>query len=205
MGRLLAGAVIVVVIGLLGGSLGWVWFNQKMDLYADCRSSTVGGVGRIGGSFTLIDQNGRVVKDTDVITKPSLVYFGYTYCSDVCSLDVTRNAEAIDILDEQGFETQPVFISLDPDRDTPDVLKEFVTNIDDRMIALTGTPEQVAEVSHAYHVYSKKQEGGDPEFYMMDHSNFTYLVLPRMGFVDFFRRDDSAEKIADRTACYLSK
>lgn len=205
MRQLLAGAAIVAVIGLVGGSLGWVWLNRESDPYADCRTSTVGGGGSIGGPFTLVDQNGTTVKDTDVITKPSLVYFGYTYCPDVCPLDTARNAEAIDILEEQGFDAQPVFISIDPERDTPDVLKEFATNIDDRMIALTGTPEQVSDASRAYRTYFKKQEDGDPEFYLMDHSTFTYLVLPGTGFVDFFRRDDSAQTIADRTACYLSK
>lgn len=194
-------ALGVMVLGLFG----YAQYIKSGDPYAECRTSSVGGGGAIGGPFTLVDQNGKTVTDTDVITKPSLVYFGYTYCPDVCPLDTARNAEAIDILEEQGFEALPVFISIDPARDTPDTLKEFAANIDDRMIALTGTPEQVAQASKAYRTYFKKQESDDPEFYMMDHSTFTYLVLPETGFVDFFRRDDSAEQIAERTACYLSK
>ncbi len=205
MGRLLASAAIVAVIGLIGGSLGWVWLSRQDDPYANCRTSAVGGGGSIGGPFTLVDQNGKTVKDTDVITKPSLVYFGYTFCPDVCPLDTARNAEAVDILQQQGFDTQPVFISIDPARDTPPVLKEFAANIDDRMIALTGTPEQVAQASQAYRTYFKKQDDDDPDFYMMDHSTFTYLVLPGTGFVDFFRREDTAQQIADKTACYLSE
>ena len=204
MSRLLAGGAIAAVIGLVGGSLGWVWMTRQNDPYADCRSSSVSG-GDIGGPFTLVDQTGKTVTDADVITKPSLVYFGYTYCPDVCPLDTARNAEAIDILEEQGFDTQPVFITIDPERDTPQALKEFADNIDDRMIALTGTPEQVAQASKAYRTYFRKQESDDPQFYLMDHSTFTYLVLPKVGFVDFFRRDDSPEKIAERTSCYLSK
>lgn len=203
MTRFLAGTAIVAVIGLVGGSLGWVWLQRQNDPFADCRTSISGG--DIGGPFTLVNQNGQTVTDADVITKPSLVYFGYTYCPDVCPLDTARNAEAIDILEEQGLDAQPVFISIDPARDTPDTLKDFAANIDDRMVALTGTPEQVAQASKAYRTYFRKQEGDDPEFYLMDHSTFTYLVLPEIGFVDFFRRDDTADQIAQRTACYLSK
>lgn len=204
MDRIYVALAAAVTIGLVGGVYGYAQFAKSSDPYADCRGSTVGG-GDIGGPFTLVDQNGKTVTDADVITKPSLVYFGYTYCPDVCPLDTARNAEAVDILEEQGFDVQPVFISIDPDRDTPATLKEFAANIDDRMIALTGTPEQVGQASKAYRTYFKKQEGDDPEFYLMDHSTFTYLVLPKTGFVDFFRRDDSAEQIAQRTACFLSK
>lgn len=204
MTRFLAGTAILAVVALVGGSLGWVWLQRQNDPYADCRSSSVSG-GTIGGPFTLVDQNGKTVTDTDVITKPSLVYFGYTFCPDVCPLDTARNAEAIDILEEQGFDAQPVFISIDPARDTPEALRDFASNIDERMIALTGTPEQVSAASKAYRTYFKKQEGDDPEFYLMDHSTFTYLVLPKIGFVDFFRRDDTPDQIAERTACYLSK
>ncbi|AWB50483.1 SCO family protein [Gemmobacter aquarius] len=204
MDRIYVALAAAVTVGLVGGVYGYAQFAKSSDPYADCRGGTVGG-GDIGGPFTLVDQNGETVTDVDVLTKPSLVYFGYTYCPDVCPLDAARNAEAVDILEEQGFEAQPVFISIDPDRDTPSALKEFAANIDDRMVALTGTPEQVAQASKAYRTYFKKQEGDDPEFYLMDHSTFTYLVLPKKGFVDFFRRDDSAELIAQRTACYLSK
>lgn len=204
MDKLYAGVAVAVVVGLTGGLFAYTKFAQSSDPYADCRSSTVGG-GDIGGAFTLVDQTGKTVTDKEVITKPSLVYFGYTYCPDVCPLDTARNAEALDILAEQGFDAQPVFISIDPERDTPEALKDFATNIDDRMIALTGTAEQVAQASKAYRTYYKKQEGDDPQYYLMDHSTFTYLVLPGTGFVDFFRRDDSAEKIAERMACYLSK
>lgn len=203
MVKFYAAAAVAAVVGLIGGSLGWVYLQRQDDPFADCRGSTVGG-GDIGGPFTLVDQTGKTVTDADVITKPSLVYFGYTYCPDVCPLDAARNSEAIDILTEQGFDAQPVFISIDPARDTPEVMAEFAKNIDDRMIALTGTPEQIAAASKSYRTYFKKQEGDDPDYYLMDHSTFTYLVLPGKGFVDFFRRDDTADQIATRTACYLS-
>ncbi len=204
MDKYLAGVAAAVVVAGLRGTYAYTQFAASEDPYADCRTSSVGG-GDIGGDFTLVDQNGKTVTSAEVLTKPSLVYFGYTFCPDVCPLDTARNSEAVDILAERGIEVQPVFISIDPERDTPDVLKDFAANIDDRMIALTGTPEQVQQASKAYRTYFKKQDGSDPEFYLMDHSTFTYLVLPKTGFADFFRRDDTPDQNAERTACYLSK
>ena len=204
MDKYLAGAAAAVVVAGLGGTYAYTQFAASEDPYADCRTSSVGG-GDIGGDFTLVDQNGKTVTSAEVLIKPSLVYFGYTFCPDVCPLDTARNSEAVDLLAKQGMDVQPVFISIDPERDTPAVLKEFAANIDERMIALTGTPEQVQQASKAYRTYFKKQDGADPQYYLMDHSTFTYLVLPKTGFVDFFRRDDTPEQIAERAACYLSK
>ncbi len=116
---------------------------------------------------------------------------------------MARTAEAVDILEERGFDVNPVFISIDPARDTPEVLADFAANLHPKMIGLTGSEEQVKAASQAYKTYYRKQESDDPEFYLMDHSTFTYLVLPETGFVDFFRRDDTAEQMAERTACFL--
>jgi protein SCO1/2 len=160
--------------------------------------------GDIGGPFTLVDSTGRMVTEKDVLTKPSLVYFGYTFCPDICPLDNARNAEAVDILEENGFDVNPVFISIDPERDTPEVLADFTANLHPKMIGLTGTAEQVKAASQAYKTYYRKQNAEDPEFYLMDHSTFTYLVLPDQGFVDFFKRDATAAQIAETTACFLS-
>ncbi len=151
-----------------------------------------------------MDKTGATVTDKDVITKPTLVYFGYTFCPDVCPLDTARNAEAVDLLEQQGLDVTPLFISIDPARDTPQVVGEFATNLHPRMIGLTGTDEQIKAASQAYKTYYKKQDSGD-EFYLMDHSTFTYLVLPEKGFVEFFKRDDSAESMATTVACYISK
>lgn len=202
MSRLYAGLAAAAVVGMVGGLFAYGQFARSGDRFADCRAGATGG--DIGGPFTLVDTNGATVTDKDVLTKPSLVYFGYTFCPDVCPLDMARNAEAVDILEEQGFDVNPIFISIDPERDTPDVLKDFSENLHPRMIGLTGTPDQVKAASQAYKTYYRKQASDDPEFYLMDHSTFTYLVLPEQGFVDFFRRDDTAQQMAERTACFLS-
>lgn len=170
------------------------------DQFAQCRQGSVAG-GDIGGPFTLVSETGDTVTDTDVITKPSLVYFGYTYCPDVCPLDASRNAEAVEVLTERGVDAKPVFITIDPERDTPEVLAEFTDVMHPEMVGLTGTPAQIKAASQAYRTFYKRQPGGGDD-YLVDHSTFTYLVLPEAGFVDFFRRDATVEQIADTVACF---
>ncbi|EKE44693.1 regulatory protein SenC [Oceaniovalibus guishaninsula JLT2003] len=206
---LLVTVAAVAAAGLLAGT--WYSTTRATDVFADCRSASVaGGTGAIGGPFTLVDQDGRTVTQDDVFTRPSLVYFGYTYCPDVCPLDAARNAEAVDLLTERGYDVQPVFITIDPERDTPEVLKAFAGYMHPDMIGLTGTPDQVRAASQAYKTYYSRRETDDPDNYLMDHSVFTYLVLPEHGFVDFFRGAPSyggegveADEVAQRTACYL--
>ncbi len=204
MTRIYAIAAVVVTLAFLGASYYFlILVPRANDPFADCRAGAVGG-GDIGGPFTLVNGDGRTVTDKDVLTKPSLIYFGYTFCPDVCPADNARNAEAVDILEERGFDVQPVFISIDPDRDTPEVVKEFAANLHPKMVGLTGSPEQVKAASLAYKTYYRKQEG-DSDYYLMDHSTFTYLVMPGYGFVDFFKRDDTPDAMADRVACFAEK
>lgn len=188
----------IVVCAFLGGT----WFLTRSQ-GPDCGSGTVGG-GAVGGPFTLIDEGGATVTDADVITGPTLVYFGYTFCPDVCPFDTARNAEAVEILSGRGYEVKPVFISVDPKRDTPEVMRDFTEYVHPGMLGLTGSPEQVAAAARAYRAYYKAQapEAGQEDFYLVDHSTFTYLMTPS-GFLDFFRRDETPEQMADRTQCLL--
>lgn len=202
MSKAIAITATAAIVAMLAGTGLFVAMNKSEDQFAQCRSTTVGG-GAIGGPFTLVNGQGETVTDTDVITKPSIVYFGYTFCPDVCPLDAARNAVAVDLLDEKGIETTPVFITIDPERDTPEVVKDYASNFHDRMIGLTGSTEQVKAASTAYKTYYRKQESDDPDYYLMDHSTFSYLVLPEHGFVEFFRRDTTPEQIAETTACYV--
>jgi protein SCO1/2 len=204
MTRLWAGLAGTAVLALLAGT-AWVAFAPNSgDPFDDCRAGQVAG-GAIGGPFTLVNQAGATVTDAEVLAKPSLVYFGYTFCPDICPFDNARNAEAVDILEEQGMEVTPVFITIDPSRDTPEVLADYADNMHPRMIGLTGTQDQVDQAIRAYKAYAKKAEGGDPEFYLMDHSTFTYLMLPGGVFADFFKREVTATEMANRTACFLEQ
>ena len=166
----------------------------------------VGGAvvgGAIGGPFALVDHLGQNVSDVEVLDQPALVYFGYTFCPDVCPMDVARNSAAVEILAERGLQVKPVFITIDPERDTLDYLAAFVANNHPNMVGLTGTAEQVAKAARSYKVYYRKQPSDDPDYYLMDHSNFTYLMMPETGFVDFLRSDTSPQKVADRVACVI--
>lgn len=199
--RLYAGVAVAAAVGLVAGSAVWVYMSGADDPFASCRGGQIAG-GAIGGPFELIDETGKTVTDQDVITKPTLVYFGYTFCPDVCPLDNARNAEAVDLLEKLGMEVTPVFISFDPKRDTPAILSEFTNNLHPRMIGLTGSEAQIKAASQAYKTYFKVQDPED-EYYLIDHSTYTYLMMPGTGFLDFFQRDVTAQQMADRVACFL--
>lgn len=201
--RFALAAVAVVVAAGLGAGAAWMFTGDQADPFAQCRGSQVAG-GDIGGPFTLVNSQGETVTDEDVITEPSLIYFGFTFCPDVCPLDTARNAVAVDILEERGLTATPIFISIDPKRDTPEVVGAFAENLHDRMIGLTGTEEQVRAASRAYKTYYNSHDDGSDPYYLVDHSTFTYLVLPEHGFVEFFRRETSPQQMADTVACYIS-
>lgn len=200
-GKTIAVGAALLVAAMLGGTAAIVLTGSGGRDLPDCGGGQVAG-GALGGAFTLVDETGKTVTDTDVITGPSLVYFGYTFCPDVCPLDASRNAAAVDILEEGGKMVTPIFISVDPARDTPEAVGLFADNFHDRMIGLTGTEEQVAAASRAYKTFYQKQDG-DPEYYLVDHSTFSYLVFPGLGVVDYFRHDDTPEVVAERTACMI--
>ena len=197
IGALLIGAVVAVYLGQTSQS-------ANADPFGQCRSTAIaGGAGAIGGPFELVSETGETVTDADLITGPALLYFGYTFCPDVCPLDTVRNAEAVDILDARGMQTLPVFITVDPNRDTPEVVEAFTANIHERMIGLTGTLEQTDAAADAYRVYYRSQDDGTDPYYLVDHTAFTYLVLPEHGFVEFFRRELSPQEMADQAACFI--
>lgn len=203
--KLYAGLAIAAVIGLVGGTYIYAQYEAKAsgetDPFAQCRGGAIGG-GDIGGPFTLIDGDGKTVTEKDVLTKPALVYFGYTFCPDVCPFDNARNVEAVDLLKEKGYDVTPVFITVDPERDTPEIMKDYSANLHPGLIGLTGSEAQVKAVAKAYKVYFNVPQSED-EFYMVDHTTFTYLMLPGTGFADFFKREATPEEMADRVQCYI--
>lgn len=200
----LASVALIGVLLVGTGAAIYMANTGEGDQFAQCRQGVVaGGPGTIGGPFSLVSETGDTVTDADVITQPTLVYFGYTFCPDVCPLDTVRNAEAVDILDASGHAVQPIFISVDPNRDTPEVMAAFTDNVHERMLGLTGTPEQTHAAASAYRVYYQIHDDGDDPYYLVDHTAFTYLMLPEVGFVDFFNRDVSPADMAARTACFV--
>ncbi len=203
MTRIIALLSVLFLLVVLGATYFLTRAADNGDQFAQCRSGAVaGGSSQIGGPFTLVSETGETVTEKDVIDRPTLIYFGYTFCPDVCPLDTVRNVAAVDILEEQQEMVKPVFVSIDPDRDTPQVLSEFTDNIHPRLLGLTGSAEQVKAASQAYRTFYSKQDTDD-EYYLVDHSTFTYLALPEHGFVEFFRRDISAETMAEHVQCFI--
>lgn len=201
MTRIIAPIAAVTAAVFLGGA----WYmtqNTNGDQFSKCRASAVAGGSAIGGPFELVNAKGETVTDADVITEPTMVYFGYTFCPDVCPLDVSRNAEATDFLADKGQSMTLLFISIDPNRDTPEVVGDFAFNMHEKMIGLTGSPEQVKAASQAYRTYYNAHPADD-EYYLVDHSTFSYLVLPEHGFVEFFRREISAATMAETVGCFI--
>jgi protein SCO1 len=191
------------LVAAMLGVLGWlVWAGQGDDRFAQCRGSAImGGAGALGGPFELVDQTGRTVTDRDVVTMPTILYFGYTFCPDVCPLDSARNALAVELLEARGVMAQPAMVSIDPARDTPQVMGEFAAVFHPRMVGLTGTAEQVRTAARAYRVVYSAEPAQD-DFYLVNHSTHSYLVLPEHGFVDVLPRSLTADQVAERVACF---
>lgn len=205
----IAATLGIAAVLLVVSATVFVWMkglpgSDSSDQFAQCRKTKIaGGASVIGGPFNLSDENGVAVTDQDVITGPTLVYFGYSYCPDVCPLDGVRNAEVASLLRDANKPVGSLFITVDPERDTPEVMKEFTSYFDDEMIGLTGTTTQVAEAAKNYRVYFAKN--GDGEDYLMDHSTLTYLMAPSIGLVEVFRRDLPAEEMADAVGCFVDR
>jgi protein SCO1 len=196
---------IIAAAGLgavLAGTYAATLLRGGDPIFADCTGGQVAG-GDLGGPLDLIDETGRAVTDADIFAAPTILYFGYTFCPSICPTDVQRNAFALELLEDQGIIANGAMISVDPDRDTPAVMADFTDAFHPRILGLTGSAEQVAAAMRAWRVIGERAEGGDPEFYEMNHTTFSYLVLPGHGFVSFFSQDTSPEDMAAETACFV--
>jgi protein SCO1/2 len=195
-------AAIAAVVVVLGVTAVVSFSPSDPDRFAQCRRGAGTAGAKIGGPFTLVSQTGATVTEAEVITKPSLVYFGYTWCPDVCPIDSTRNAAAVDLLQSRGDDVTPVFISVDSARDTPETLTGFTALMSPKMIGLGGSPAQIDAVVKAYRAYYRVQKPGDPNT-LIDHSTQTYLMDPKLGFLDYYDRDTSPEAVAKSVGCFM--
>ena len=168
---------------------------------------------KIGGPFTLTDQDGKTVRDTDFAGKYRLVYFGYSYCPDICPVDLQKLMRGLAAFEKsdaaRGARVAPMFITVDPERDTPAALKAFVSRYHPRLIGLTGTPEQIAAVAKAYVVTYNKVPGSAPDRYLMAHSQLAFLMGPDGKPLALLPLDDPStdpdEGAPDKVAAELAK
>ena len=167
-----------------------------------CNKST-NFVNDLGGPIDLIDQNETTFSLEKQNASFSLLYFGYSYCPDICPYDLERNAYVKDIMDEQQLDINLVFITLDPSRDTTERLKDFSEYIHKSMIALTGSNDQIEALKKAYGVFGKSNKvDNEDQSYLVDHSTFSYLVNNNGEVLSYFNRRETPEKISAKIKCF---
>ena len=159
----------------------------------------------IGGPFRLTDDHGKPVTDADYRGRWMLVDFGYTTCPDVCPTELQTIATALNKLGPEADQVVPLFITVDPGRDTPAVLADYVKLFDNRLVGLTGTPGQIAAAARAYRVYYAKVTPKGTTTYLMDHSAFLYLMDPRGRFSALFNQSTTADELAAGIQDHLSR
>ena len=151
----------------------------------------------IGGPFTLVDGAGHTVTDANFRGKYMLVYFGYSFCPDVCPTTLNDVALALDKLGPAADRLQPIFITVDPARDTPDVVRQYTAAFSPRLRGLTGTAAQIATVAKEYRVYyAQHRTGPGPGDYTMDHSSILYVMDPAGHFAGIIRADEDPDAMA---------
>jgi len=165
------------------------------------------GQADIGGPFTLVDQTGRTVTEETFAGRPMLIYFGFTYCPDICPTSLQVMAAALDRLSpEDRAEFQPLLITVDPERDTPEALASYVSSpaFPDSLLGLTGSEEQIREAARAYRVYYRRvDDDGTLAEYTMDHSSLIYLMGRNGEFVEVFPHQATPDQIASRLQQFL--
>lgn len=183
--RLIYALAGLLIASILIGAGAFIWLTGG------------GTAALVGGPFTLVDGNGRQVTDRTFRGKFVLVYFGYTFCPDVCPTTLNEVADALDQLGPKADRLQPLFITVDPKRDTPSVIKQYTAAFTSRLLGLTGTPEQIATVAREYRVYyAEHRTGPGPNDYTMDHSSLLYLMGPDGKFLAPIRADEGGPEMA---------
>ncbi len=156
MSRRMIVAVAVTAVAGLAASLGWIAWQDHVaraaDVEARCGGTVLPPVAD-GGDIALVAGTGETLSEAQIFDRPALVYFGYAHCPDVCPIDNARNSEAADLLEAQGIEVRPIFVTVDPGRDTPEVMADYASVMHPRMLGLTGTPEQIATAARRWRVY----------------------------------------------------
>jgi protein SCO1/2 len=197
-GRLLTIIVAGFLIGALAGAAALVLTRPPSA------SVTTTGTALIGGPFKLVDQNGKTVTDQDFRGRYMLVFFGFTHCPDICPAELQVIAQSLDELGVKADEIAPIFITLDPERDTPEAMGDYVKNFGPRFVGLSGSPEQIAAAAKAYRVaYSKFKEDASKADYSIDHSALVYFMGKDGEYIAHFAYGTPVAKMTETLRRYL--
>lgn len=195
--------VIGVILLAIVLFMAYTMTQNKQDSTSTTQESSLAGAA-IGGDFTLIDHNGNTVTQSDYKGSYKLVFFGFTFCPHICPTELQKLTLALKTLGDDANKITPLFISTDPERDTQEVMKEYVQQFDPRIIGLTGTVEQSKHAQDLYKVYAAKVNDPELSDYTMNHSAYTYLMGPNDEPLAIFKMDDSAQDIADGVRKFLN-
>jgi len=157
----------------------------------------------VGGAFSLVDGEGKAVTEKSWPGKYKLVFFGFTHCPEICPVSLDKMTSALDKLGDDAGKIQPLFITTDPQRDTPEVVKAFTANFHKSITGLTGTAEQVKSAENTYKVYAVKREGETKDDYQMDHSSYIYFMSPDDKMLAIMGSSDKAEDIVTKVKAAL--
>jgi cytochrome oxidase Cu insertion factor (SCO1/SenC/PrrC family) len=192
--------IVSVIVGVLvGAALAVAVFPAAREALFGAPGVKTSGKALIGGPFTLSDTSGKQVTDKDFRGRYMMVFFGFTNCPDICPAGLQLISAALDRIGAKADNITPVFISVDPARDTRERLGAFVKNFDDRIVGLTGTPDEIAAAAKAYRVFYEKTPGaGAPDDYGMNHTSIIYLMGPDGEYVTHFTPMTSVEQMAEK-------
>jgi len=192
--------IVSVIAGLLIGALGAIaLLPQVREQLLPASGQQQSGTAAIGGPFTLTDANGKTVTDADFRGRYMLIFFGFTNCPDICPAGLQLISAAMAKLGDKADRIVPVFVSVDPARDTPEKLASYVKNFDDRVVGLTGTPEQIAHIANVYRVfYEKTPNESAPGDYGINHTSIIYLMGPDGKYVRHFTPMTDLDEMVQR-------
>ncbi len=202
-------AIIIFLVGLLvllGGAAAYL-LTAPATTVTRLPSQAGSGTPEIGGAFELVDQSGATRTQVDFAGRHMLVYFGYTYCPDVCPTSLSIMSQALDLLEGETGSLEdrvvPVFVTVDPARDDVPAMAAYAEHFHPRLVALTGSDEQIAAAAKAYRVYYRKAEDPSASEYLMDHSSFIYLMGPDGTYVSHFAHNASPQEVAEGLKGFL--
>lgn len=200
MRRDMKNSVPVWIISVLGLLLLFSWLGSHAlpgNQTTQIEGTSAAGEALIGGHFELVNAQGFTMTEKNFSGKYMLIFFGFTHCPDVCPTSLMVIKNALDMLTpEANAKITPIFVTLDPERDTPKVIGEYAQHFDDKLVALTGSPAQIKQAADAYKVYyAKVPNKKSPANYMMDHSGFIYLMGPDGKYITHFPYNITAEKL----------